>query len=146
MGGLLRLTRRRFGPVVLGILAIIFLIVWGAGHLTGGTSADGRSLVQASPAATAANLPTIAYDRLPSQAHHTLDLISAGGPFPYQHDGIVFQNREGALPPEPRGYYHEYTVVTPGEHDRGARRIIKARDGTLYYTDDHYQTFARIVP
>ena len=59
-------------------------------------------------------------------------------------DGEVFQNREGVLPQEPQGYYHEYTVKTPGSSDRGARRIVTAESGTDYYTSDHYVTFDSI--
>jgi ribonuclease T1 len=77
-------------------------------------------------------------------AVHVLDLIAHGGPFPNRQDGVVFQNREGRLPSEPRGYYHEYTVPTPGAHNRGARRIIRGAHGETYYTCDHYGTFARI--
>jgi ribonuclease T1 len=81
---------------------------------------------------------------LPPQARETLALIRQGGPFPYARDGVTFGNREGRLPREKRGYYREYTVKTPGERTRGARRIIVGRRGELYYTDDHYNTFRRI--
>ena len=64
--------------------------------------------------------------------------------FPYPKDGIVFGNREGRLPRAQRGYYHEYTVPTPGSRDRGARRIVAGKAGDLYYSDDHYRTFRRI--
>jgi ribonuclease T1 len=87
---------------------------------------------------------TICHARLPSQADDTLALIARGGPFPYPQDGEVFQNREGALPSEPNGSYHEYTVETPGSSTRGARRIITARSGADYYTSDHYATFNAI--
>lgn len=62
--------------------------------------------------------------QLPAEARATLDLIDRGGLFPYRRDGIVFNNFEQRLPLEPRGYYHEYTVPTPGRKDRGARCII----------------------
>ncbi len=75
---------------------------------------------------------------------HVLELIAHGGPFPYRQDGVVFQNREGRLPSQVRGYYHEYTVPTPGAPTRGARRIIKGNGGETYYTRDHYRTFLRI--
>ncbi len=88
---------------------------------------------------------TIRVDQLPPEARDTLALIAEGGPFPYRQDGVVFQNREGYLPSEPDGYYHEYTVKTPGASDRGARRIITGSQGEMYYTDDHYVTFKRIV-
>jgi len=80
---------------------------------------------------------------LPSEAHQTLRLIARGGPFPHAQDGSVFGNRERRLPDKPRGYYHEYTVDTPGLSNRGARRIITGGQPPVvyYYTDDHYDTF-----
>jgi ribonuclease T1 len=86
----------------------------------------------------------ICQSALPSQADDTLDLIAQGGPFPYPEDGEVFRNDEGLLPSEPSGYYHEYTVTTPGASNRGTRRIITAEDGTDYYTSDHYESFDTI--
>ena len=82
---------------------------------------------------------------LPPEARQTIALIMAGGPFPYARDGVTFNNREGHLPQQARGYYREYTVKTPAAHDRGARRIIAGRAGELYYTDDHYRTFNRVI-
>ena len=81
---------------------------------------------------------------LPAEARHTLALIKAGGPYPYQRDGTVFGNREGLLPRRSRGYYREYTVRTPGARDRGARRIVAGKGGEFYYTADHYRSFRRI--
>jgi ribonuclease T1 len=85
---------------------------------------------------------------LPPEARDVLELIKAGGPFPYERDGIVFGNRERLLPAQPRGYYHEYTVPTPGANNRGARRIIcggpRKSPEVCYYTADHYRSFARI--
>ena len=82
--------------------------------------------------------------QLPVQARDTVDLIRKGGPYPYARDGVAFRNREGQLPREKRGYYREFTVKTPGERTRGARRIIAGKGGELYYTDDHYAHFRRI--
>lgn len=90
-------------------------------------------------------LATIAESQLPSQARDTLELIRAGGPYPYRADDGVFGNREGILPPRARGYYREYTVVTPGSDDRGARRIIGGSGGDRYYTQDHYDSFRQIL-
>ena len=83
---------------------------------------------------------------LPPEALATLQVIANGGPFPYDRDGTVFQNREGLLPPQPRGYYREYTVETPGSRDRGARRIVTGGDPpeVYWYTEDHYRSFRRI--
>jgi ribonuclease T1 len=87
---------------------------------------------------------TIQERDLPPEARHTLELIDAGGPFPYEQDGVVFHNFEGQLPSRPDGYYHEYTVETPGADDRGARRIVTGGSSEYYWTDDHYQSFERI--
>ncbi|MET7700373.1 MULTISPECIES: ribonuclease domain-containing protein [unclassified Streptomyces] len=96
--------------------------------------------VTATPASAAVG--SICYSALPSQAHHTLDLIASNGPFPYSQDGVVFQNREGVLPSQSTGYYHEYTVITPGSSTRGARRIVTGEETQEdYYTSDHYATF-----
>ena len=83
---------------------------------------------------------------LPPEAVETLQAIERGGPFPYSRDGTVFQNRERLLPGKPRGYYREYTVVTPGSPDRGARRIVAGGDPpeVYYYTDDHYRSFRAV--
>ncbi|MET7367463.1 ribonuclease domain-containing protein [Streptomyces sp. NPDC005566] len=91
---------------------------------------------------SAAAVGSICHSALPSQAHDTLDLIDAGGPFPYDQDGTVFQNREGILPSQGTGYYHEYTVITPGSPTRGARRIVTGEEVQEdYYTADHYESF-----
>jgi ribonuclease T1 len=100
---------------------------------------------QPTAAGMSATMPTIAFAQLPQEAQATIRLIDRGGPFPYNQDGAIFGNREGLLPPEPNGYYHEYTVDTPGSADRGARRVIGGRAGELYYTDDHYDSFRKIV-
>jgi ribonuclease T1 len=83
---------------------------------------------------------------LPPEARATLAAIEVGGPFRYDRDGSVFQNRERRLPDRPQGYYREYTVDTPGSADRGARRIVTGGDPpeVYYYTDDHYRTFRRV--
>ncbi|SEF35749.1 Guanyl-specific ribonuclease Sa [Amycolatopsis pretoriensis] len=79
---------------------------------------------------------------LPAEATTTYNLIQKGGPFPYpQNDGVVFDNREGILPSCASGYYHEYTVPTPGSSNRGTRRIVTGSAGEYFYTGDHYATF-----
>ena len=112
------------------------------------TGCSGGKNVAPRPSGTHANghgLPTIAVSQLPPEARHTLQLIDAGGPFPYPKDGVVFGNYENALPRERRGYYHEYTVPTPGARDRGARRIVTGTAHEAYYTDDHYRTFKEVT-
>ena len=83
---------------------------------------------------------------LPPEVARTLHLIATGGPFPHAQDGTVFGNYEGLLPRQPRGYYHEYTVDTPGVRTRGTRRVITGGDPPTeyFYTGDHYRSFRRI--
>ena len=86
----------------------------------------------------------IAAAQLPPEARDVLQRIRKGGPYDYAKDGTVFGNREARLPAHKRGYYREYTVKTPGERTRGARRIVMGSGGEVYYTADHYNTFRRV--
>lgn len=97
------------------------------------------------PAHATTSLPTVAVAALPAEARTTLRLIHSGGPFPYSKDGAVFGNREGLLPKRTSGFYREYTVVTPGSRDRGARRIVAGQNGSRFYTADHYDSFREVV-
>jgi ribonuclease T1 len=129
-----------FGAVIAVVLAAVFL-------LHGGGSTARRSGAPAPPTARHAGSSqtgVVRWSALPAEARQTVRRVRAGGPFPYSHDGAIFENREGHLPAEPRGYYHEYTVATPGAVDRGPRRIVAGQQGDLFYTDDHYQSFKRI--
>jgi ribonuclease T1 len=96
------------------------------------------------------SLETVSLAQLPNEAQATERLIRAGGPFPHPKDGTTFGNRERSLPAERRGYYREYTVKTPGAHNRGARRVVcggrqPTAPDACFYTDDHYTSFRRIV-
>ena len=99
----------------------------------------------ATAAAALSGLGDVKASALPPEAREAIALIRSGGPFPHARDGVSFGNREKILPARERGWYREYTVRTPGERGRGARRIVAGRDGTLYYTDDHYRSFKRIL-
>ncbi len=90
------------------------------------------------------SLPVIAVADLPSEARDALRAIKQGGPFPYPRDGVVFNNFERVLPEQQRGYYHEYTVRTPGVNNRGVRRVVCGPFPECYFSADHYQTFKRI--
>ncbi|MFJ8624186.1 ribonuclease [Kitasatospora sp. NPDC093550] len=107
----------------------------------GGATAAAGTWVPADPA-----LADVCRTKLPSQAQDTLGLIAKGGPYPYNRDGIVFENRESRLPRKADGYYHEYTVVTPGSNDRGTRRVVTGNAGEQYWSADHYATFQEIDP
>jgi ribonuclease T1 len=95
--------------------------------------------------ANPSRLPTIKESQLPREGRATLALIRRGGPFPYERDGVTFGNFERILPRKSGGYYREYTVPTPGESDRGARRIVAGQAGEKYYTADHYESFKFIA-
>ena len=138
------------GTVALAVLVV--LVVLHAGRQGGSGGSGERSAGQpgagqaARSTVGASGLSTIRLGSLPAQARRTVELIAAGGPFPYPRDGAAFSNREGILPGRAYGYYREYTVVTPGSSDRGARRIIAGQGGEEFYTDDHYASFQEIVP
>ncbi|MEV7772312.1 ribonuclease [Kitasatospora sp. NPDC086791] len=107
----------------------------------GGAPAAAGTWVPADPA-----LADVCRTKLPSQAQDTLGLIAKGGPYPYNRDGIVFENRESRLPKKADGYYHEFTVLTPGSNDRGTRRVVTGTAGEQYWSPDHYATFQEIDP
>lgn len=109
---------------------------------TGGGSGT-PSLAPTLPAP--ADLPVVRLDELPPEAATTVSVIEAGGPFPYRQDGATFENREGLLPDRPAGHYREYTVPRTGNQGRGPMRIVTGADGELYWTADHYDSFAWIV-
>lgn len=115
---------------------------------TGPTSTDVPRTPSSGPSALSTDpvsrLAFIDAADLPPEALQTLRLIDEDGPFPFDRDGITFQNREELLPERPGGYYREFTVVTPGLSHRGARRIVAGEGGERYYTADHYESFERI--
>jgi ribonuclease T1 len=118
------------------------------GFLLAGTLIPG--LVQARGFFDADTKTTISVSELPQQGVQTYELIHQGGPFAHEKDGVVFGNRERLLPAQKRGYYHEYTVRTPGARNRGVRRIVcggqPRTPDICYYTADHYASFRKIVP
>ena len=147
--------------------ALVALVLAACGASGSGTAASSASAPQASssgghtsqpkpvvspsdagrlaPAQATTDLRTMTVAMLPKQAIDTLRLIADDGPYPYAKDGATFSNREGLLPKHPSGWYREFTVVTPGSDDRGARRIIAGQDGSRFYTSDHYSSFREVV-
>jgi ribonuclease T1 len=129
----------RIKSVLIGVAA---LCAWS-------TAPEALARDYSAPAAAEVQVGTVALAQLPREAVNTLNLIAAGGPYPYQKDGIVFGNYERVLPAHRRGYYHEYTVPTLHARNRGARRIVCGgplqRTDNCYYSDDHYTSFNRIV-
>ena len=115
---------------------------------TASSAAAGPSAVPEPGSKAAVNpsgLPPVRESDLPVEARKTLDQIRAGGPYRFTQDDRTFGNLERILPLRARGYYREYTVPTPGESDRGARRIVAGTAGEKYDTADHYDSFSFIA-
>lgn len=139
--------------VVLALIAAAVLVLWwwsGNGEPQPTPDTGEASQVQThEPGAGSTDpdsgLPWIRVDDLPDEALETIDLIEQDGPYPHPCcDDTTFRNDEGLLPDHPRGYYREYTVETPGLDHRGALRIVTGDGGEFYWTEDHYESFARI--
>ncbi|MCR6483305.1 ribonuclease N [Amycolatopsis sp. OK19-0408] len=146
-------NRRRITAALIGLLVLVL-----GGWLVKDVVSDGSTTAPSTSAGAPAQggaavpgadsgLPLKALSALPTQAADTWKLIQQGGPYPYpRNDDVVFQNREKLLPGKKTGYYHEYTVKTPGSADRGARRLITGSSHEVYYTGDHYASFVVVDP
>jgi ribonuclease T1 len=130
------------------VLAVLALLV--GGYLTQtGDEGPGQVTIervgQSAQVDPETGLTWVQLDALPAEVAQTVARIDRGGPFRYAQDGATFGNRERLLPARAAGYYREYTVPTPGSEDRGARRVVAGDGGRqLFYTGDHYASFARI--
>jgi ribonuclease T1 len=147
-GKLYAMTSRNRLTIAAALLTLsVALTGCGKSHTTSTTSTSTSTTSTGTTSAarpSAAAAGSVCQTKLPSQAQDTLSLIAKHGPFPYRTDGIVFENRENRLPKQRAGYYHEYTVVTPGSGDRGTRRIVTGSSGEEYWTGDHYSTFQQV--
>jgi len=135
--------------VRLVLLALLCTLTLGACQKPDVSTSTGHSAPTSAARDPHSGLGWVTRSALPSEATGVLDRIGQGGPFTYAQDGSTFGNRERLLPSQARGYYREYTVRTPGERDRGARRIVcggqpATRLDECYYTADHYASFRRI--
>ena len=136
---------RRISAALIGLLVLV-IIGWVCATPLGDPSLGRNSGNRPAAVASAAGLLVQGLSQLPPQVGQEWQLIQHGGPFRCRQDGVVFGNRERHLPPRQSGYYHEYTVQTPGAHDRGARRLITGGAAELYYTGDHYVSFVVVDP
>jgi len=137
--------RTRITGALVGLIALVvlgWLFSGGVGDSTGGTGVNDQGAI----ATTGVDTGARPLSELPPQAADIWQLIEADGPFEYERDGATFGNREGLLPQRADGYYREYTVPTPGEDDRGARRFVTGVGGELFYTADHYRSFVLVDP
>jgi ribonuclease T1 len=138
-----RICVRTISAILIAVYLIVSLA--GCGNPISNSTPTSPKLEENSPIISQFKAGEVGLSDLPPEARTTLQLIKSGGPFPYSKDGAIFNNFEGLLPKQPAGYYHEYTVITPGSADRGARRIIAGANNRYYYTDDHYVSFKLIV-
>ena len=138
---------RRAPAAVAVALLVLSVLLGGCGSRAATPSSGGLAPASAAlaPAVATTDLPSVSVDQLPPEAVDTLLLIAAGGPFPYAKDGATFGNRERLLPLQPNGFYREYTVLKPGEDDRGPWRIVTGDDGSRFWTMDHYASFEEVV-
>ena len=144
-------TRERAGRWVRhgALAALVAVAGWSGIGLPGGLPAPSAAIAREVSRSAVGVSGAVRQTQLPPEAVATLNLIAAGGPYPYAKDGVVFGNFERLLPPHRRGYYHEYTVPTPRARNRGARRIVcggpPRQIDNCFYSDDHYNSFKRIV-
>jgi len=139
-----RALTKGVGLAVLALLAVYALLGGDLGEL--GLNNDSTTTESQPTVSTTAEAPDGFSQEEADGIAGTLAAIEAGGELPYDQDGTTFQNREGLLPDRESGYYREYTVVTPGSDDRGARRLVIGADGDTWYTRDHYDSFVQIDP
>jgi ribonuclease T1 len=131
---------RKLGLAITAVLSLSVALAVPSAAMAKGTQDNTGSVTE-----------TVRLVNLPKEAQTTERLIRTGGPFPHDKDGVVFGNRERILPKSPRGFYREYTFITPGSRNRGARRIVcggavAVNPEACYYSDDHYASFRRIAP
>lgn len=125
-----------------GLIAVVGLLGFQAGAVASAPpAAQDTQAVQQAPCGETSEFEKVDLSQLPPEAADTVELIKQGGPYPYPEDDQVFENREGILPDCEEGYYREYTVETPGEDDRGARRFVTGEGGEFFWTEDHYESF-----
>jgi ribonuclease T1 len=132
------MSRNKAALIALTALAVVI----GTWLLTRSHPSDPESPTAVEPTGSKCPIAT-----LPPEVRDTVLRIHSGGPFLFpRSDGEVFANREGHLPKQRRGFYHEYTVITPRSRDRSMRRIVTGgtplTDPTQYfYTGNHYDSF-----
>lgn len=109
-----------------------------------GTNVVGKKLLTKVPNVTVRDQEDQVVFRGTVDVGPTLARIERGEKLRFSHDGIVFQNRERRLPKKPSGYYHEYVHPTESIGGPGPQRIVTGKEGEIFYTHDHYETFLRL--
>ncbi|MFM1724875.1 ribonuclease domain-containing protein [Rhodococcus sp. PAM 2766] len=153
------MAARRKSPIVALLVALVGLAVaLFVGTQNGGDekSSVASSVSATSSAAASAKAATTTAPRqvsgVPQAAWVTLAAVDAGrwppGDAPGTQGGRTFGNHEGRLPATAGGQkvrYQEWDVNRKVDgRGRDAERIVTGSDGSAWYTDDHYETFARM--
>ncbi|GEP37097.1 hypothetical protein NPS01_07600 [Nocardioides psychrotolerans] len=156
-----RTTLRTVGMVVLTVVVAVALFllgdtdgpapssvpaVSGAVSPSSMSSAGGEPGPESGDVDPESGLTWVELEDLPGVAQDVVEDIEQGGPFVCEKDGSTFGNYEGVLPQRERGYYAEFTVIDDCSRNRGALRIVAGDADELYFTDDHYDSFDRVLP
>ncbi|MFT4295888.1 MAG: ribonuclease domain-containing protein [Micropruina sp.] len=119
---------------------------------TTASPAAGSSTTASSTVRGRSGLPVCT--RVPAEVSDAVAAVRNNGPYLRpRDDGGSFGNRERLLPPQPQGYYREYTVRAPGQRFPGPRRLVTGGQARLgaepaewFYTADHYESFCELRP
>ena len=102
-------------------------------------------------------IPEKDINELPENVQDSLNKYNDAGwaePVPGQsigtHAGGKYNNSDNQLPSSDNDgneiQYKEWDVKNHNGHSRDASRFITWTDGSVYYTDNHYESFVKILP
>lgn len=75
----------------------------------------------------------------------TIDRIRKGEKLNHRNDGSFFGNRERRLPRQSdREYYREFVHTFRSPKFPGPQRVVIGKDGSVWYTGDHYDSFTKV--
>lgn len=75
----------------------------------------------------------------------TLDRIRKGQKLNHRNDGSFFGNRERLLPKQnDREFYREFVHTEHSPKFPGPQRVVIGKDGSVWYTGDHYDSFTKV--
>lgn len=76
----------------------------------------------------------------------TIDRIRKGEKLNHRNDGGFFGNRERRLPRQSdREYYREFVHTIRSPKFPGPQRVVIGKDGSVWYTGDHYDSFTKVT-
>lgn len=76
----------------------------------------------------------------------TIERIRKGEVLPHRNDGGFFRNRERLLPQKSdREFYREFVQPKFSPKFPGPQRVVIGKDGSVWYTGDHYESFVKVT-